>query len=519
MITVTTDFEGEEVDFTLNPDSRLITADWPVGFTRVDYSVTDECGNDSSIYFTVYVVDNQDPIFDPNTFANVMVNNDDGDCGAFVEFTYPAITDNCGVDSLIVDYVFDTGELDDDGMSILVTVFSEIFTGEDATGEQEGSFPFDVGATTISLRAVDVNGNDEELTFTVTVNDNEAPVFECPGSFNIYLDADGVATFDSQVLTANGATDNCEVTDVNLEQIFPVINNPMMAQTMFDCADIGETFVMGITAVDGGGLTSAECEIALNIMDTISPVILLNGEETITLLCGDLFTETATIADNCDDNLSLEIQSDLNVNASGTYTITYNTSDDSGNEAIEVVRTVIVESGLPVDPIEISGEMNITPAGVYTYSFVDFEDIDVLNINWSYLGAGATFVSGQGTNSVQIFFSDGFTPGNLTVSLSNACAEVTATIAITDEEPECLDEITVVAIDNILDEYFANERVISSALVESARDILFQAAESIELTPNFEVELGAVFEANIGPCLTPTILTQMLDENSELERE
>ena len=106
----------------------------------------------------------------------------------------------------------------------------------------------------------------------------------------------------------------------------------------------------------------------------------------------------------------------------------------------------------------------------------------------------------------------------MTVSLSNACAEVTATIAITDE-PECLDEITVVAIDNILDEYFANERVISSALVESARDILFQAAESIELTPNFEVELGAVFEANIGPCLTPTILTQMLDENSELERE
>ena len=143
---------------------------------------------------------------------------------------------------------------------------------------------------------------------------------------------------------------------------------------------------------------------------------------------------------------------------------------------------------------------------------------DATSINWSYTGAGAIFVSGQGTNTVTINFTTGFTPGDLIVNVSNACDAVTGTLAITDQE-ECLDEITVVAIDNILDEYFANERVISSALVESARDILFQAAESIELTPNFEVELGDVFEANIGPCLTPTILTQMLDENSELERE
>ena len=170
--------------------------------------------------------------------------------------------------------------------------------------------------------------------------------------------------------------------------------------------------------------------------------------------------------------------------------------------------------------------MNVSPAGVYTYSFVDFENIDVLNINWSYLGAGATFITGQGTNTVQIFFSDAFTPGNLTVSLSNACAEVTATIAITDEpvdppvdEDDCLDEVTITQIDTSVDDYFANNTIFSTAEVDNTSEILFQAGESIELGLEFEVELGGVFEANIGPCLNPTANTSILPNNGTTTRE
>ena len=235
------------------------------------------------------------------------------------------------------------------------------------------------------------------------------------------------------------------------------------------------------------------------------------------MTCGESFVETATIVDDCDSAPDLVINGEVNSDVAGTYVITYTGTDASGNAALPVSRTVIVESGLP-DVIVITGDA-VDPgvASIATFSFPSFDGIENSTISWTYTGEGAFFADGEGTNEVEIHFSDGFTPGDLVVTVANACDQVTGTLSIQDGG--CLDVLTVEAVDDFIDAYFAERTVISSALIDEARTILFQAAESIEFTPDFEVELGAVFEANIGPCLTPTILTQMLDENNGVERE
>jgi hypothetical protein len=85
------------------------------------------------------------------------------------------------------------------------------------------------------------------------------------------------------------------------------------------------------------------------IPDTTAPVISLIGEPIIELQFGEPYTELgATAIDDIDGDISSEIVIGgdvVNPNVSGSYQITFNVSDQSGNMADEVVRTVNVAQG------------------------------------------------------------------------------------------------------------------------------------------------------------------------------
>lgn len=79
--------------------------------------------------------------------------------------------------------------------------------------------------------------------------------------------------------------------------------------------------------------------------DTTIPVISLNGDANLSVEAGTTFTDPgATANDNIDGDISTGITSSGNVDTSviGDYTITYNVSDSSSNDAVEVSRTVTV---------------------------------------------------------------------------------------------------------------------------------------------------------------------------------
>ena len=82
--------------------------------------------------------------------------------------------------------------------------------------------------------------------------------------------------------------------------------------------------------------------------DTTGPVISLSGDSTVTLTLGENYSEPgATATDETDGDVTADIViggDSVDTSTIGTYTITYNVSDTSGNAATEVTRTVVVQA-------------------------------------------------------------------------------------------------------------------------------------------------------------------------------
>ncbi|WP_363321613.1 FG-GAP-like repeat-containing protein, partial [Polycladomyces subterraneus] len=78
------------VTVTCSPPSGSF---FPVGTTTVTCTASDGTGNTESCAFTVTVQDTEPPTI--TCPANITVSNDPGECGAFVTFPDPTVTDNC----------------------------------------------------------------------------------------------------------------------------------------------------------------------------------------------------------------------------------------------------------------------------------------------------------------------------------------------------------------------------------------------------------------------------------------
>ena len=96
-----------------------------------------------------------------------------------------------------------------------------------------------------------------------------------------------------------------------------------------------------------GGSDTATPAKAPDILDTFSPVITLNGENSITLALNDIYSELgASATDNIDGSVEVVISGSVAISILGSYTLTY-TATDSANNASFITR--IVEVVLPAD--------------------------------------------------------------------------------------------------------------------------------------------------------------------------
>jgi hypothetical protein len=97
-------------------------------------------------------------------------------------------------------------------------------------------------------------------------------------------------------------------------------------------------------------LASALVLTGCNKEDTTAPTITLKGDAEVTIYVGDTYTESGATATDLDgkDNesdisSSIVIGGTVDKTKAGAYTITYNVSDEAGNKATEVKRTVKVK--------------------------------------------------------------------------------------------------------------------------------------------------------------------------------
>ena len=105
----------------------------------------------------------------------------------------------------------------------------------------------------------------------------------------------------------------------------------------------------------------------VEVVDTTVPVITLIGSDDLTVSCGTSFADPgATATDDCDGDLAVIVTGIVNTSEPGNYTVTYSSSDSSGNVAVDVSRTVrVVDNQAPAITLNGDATMTVDCASAY----------------------------------------------------------------------------------------------------------------------------------------------------------
>ena len=315
---------------------------YPIGTTDVVFTVTDDCGNQSTDVTQIVVTDTTAP---ECIGVNVMVELDDNNSGTVtVSQISSAIEDNC-----------------DDGVEVMIVTTSGVLVT---------SLDFDcndIGVNSVVINVSDESGNSSTCSAEVTVVETEAPVCVA-NDITVSITQGNTVVIDAGDING-GASDNCS----NTVTVTP-------SEFVFDCDDIGDNTVI-LTVTDESN-NSSTCEAVVTVVEEIAPVcdledlvVNLTGEDmviqiddldfTATDACGEIVeTIFSEITVNCDM---------LNGQQTVTLTDVLNLTvvDDFGNSSsctadvilMDVSEIMCVAQDITVN-VGTAGQIFITPEDI-----------------------------------------------------------------------------------------------------------------------------------------------------------
>ena len=375
-----------------------------LGANLVTITVTDECGNETSMDVTVTVTDTEDPAI-AGLPADITQGTDAGACNAVVTWSAPTASDNCGVDSFTSSHssgdTFATGmttvtytatdaagnqttgsftvTVSDDEDPALVGTPADIAVSTDpntcgavvnwtaptatdncgatVTGTHASGASFAVGQTTVTYTATDNAGNSVQESFTVTVTDGEAPaIANTPANISVNNDADACGAVVTW--TAPSASDNCSVS------------------TFTSTHNSGDSFPVGLstvtyTATDAAGNTTSS-SFTVTVTDNEAPSIAgMPADMTVSNDMGNCSAEVSWTTPTADDNCGIasfssnhDPMDDFPV---GTTTVTYTATDTNGNITTASFDITVTDgeapsiAGMPAD-ISLSNDASACAA-------------------------------------------------------------------------------------------------------------------------------------------------------------
>ncbi len=211
-----------------------------------------------------------------------------------------------------------TGVTDPDGDSLTIMV---------------SPMTLSLGSNSVTVTANDGNGGSCSRMINVQVVDVTKPVLTLLGANPLNLEC-GIDTYSDPGATVS---DNCDNPTV------------MVGGDTVDAATPG-SYTVTYNASDSAGNMATQLTRTVVVADTTPPMITLNGDAMVTLECGvDSYVELgATASDACDPSVAVMIGGDtVDDGTPGTYVVTYDARDDSGNMALQATRTVVVQDTLP----------------------------------------------------------------------------------------------------------------------------------------------------------------------------
>ncbi len=184
------------------------------------------------------------------------------------------------------------------------------------------------GTYIITYTAADPSGNTASASRTVQVVDTFAPAMTLNGAAEMTLECH--STFEDP---GAAALDDCAGTLTVAASGNLDVNTP-------------GNYTVSYTAVDPSGNRATLTRI-VHIVDTVAPVITLNGASTIALECHSTYNELgASALDACSGVVDVTITGTVDPNKVGSYILTYQATDTTGHPAT-TTRTVTVSDTLP----------------------------------------------------------------------------------------------------------------------------------------------------------------------------
>ncbi|RDJ31932.1 MAG: DUF5011 domain-containing protein [Crenarchaeota archaeon] len=175
------------------------------------------------------------------------------------------------------------------------------------------------------------HGDVDPVDGSCPIIDTTAPVITLNGDNPVTIE------LNTEVYIEDGAT----VTD---DVDGDITTSLIIGGDVVDESTLG-TYVITYDAVDSSGNTATQITRDVNVVDTTAPVITLSGSDILNLMIDEEYIEQgATVTDNDPSTPSdAVVGGDLvDTSSPGTYIVTYDVTDPSGNNAVQITRTVNV---------------------------------------------------------------------------------------------------------------------------------------------------------------------------------
>ncbi|MCR9290331.1 MAG: gliding motility-associated C-terminal domain-containing protein [Bacteroidetes bacterium] len=305
------------------------------------WTLTDECGNDTTYTQVIMVIDTTGPVF-TNIPADVTI-----ECDVVLPTDEPIATDNC-----------------DDKLSI---AFSEVTT--------PGSCDQEI-VITKTWTATDACGNENTVIQIITIEDNIAPVFTFfPMDVTIEC-GDPIPTEEPVVM------DNCD---------------PMPSISMMETESPGicpqeKVIFRAWTVTDDCGNSISQTQ-RISIEDNTAPVFT-NVPADITVECDQIppASSTPMVTDNCDNDVMVTVDGEIIPgDCEYEYTLkrTWTAIDDCGNITV-ASQLISVEDTTPPVFVNVPADItvdcdNIPP--IEDCDATDNCDVDVFTFSEEEIGA------------------------------------------------------------------------------------------------------------------------------------
>ena len=189
-----------------------------------------------------------------------------------------------------------------------------------------------MGTSTVTYNVSDAAGNPAtEAVRTVNVVDTTSPVITLVGLSPLIVEG-GTFYFDAGATASDNVDGDITASIVAVN----AVNTEVLGSY---------TVIYDVT--DSWGNAALQVVRGVNVVDTTPPVIVLLGSDPdpVRVAFGGIYNDAgASASDTIDGDITASIVTDNPVDTKilGTYIVTYAVTDSSGNQAIQVTRTVIV---------------------------------------------------------------------------------------------------------------------------------------------------------------------------------